>query len=218
MRLYQADIRAGLPEIADESVDWIVTDPPYLKNHANLFDSLGAVAARVLRRTGGMLCMCGHAHLIDFARRIEAAAGDRLFYYWTLAIVYGSGTGKAFIRPGGVASRGLLACWKPVLMFVRDKRRVEHRNACDFFYKNDPTKRVLHKWQQSVEVFRELLVHIIPRGATILDPFLGSGTTAVACRGRYEFIGCDIDLQCIETTQTRLKIGTLAPFLRGHAP
>ena len=43
-------------------------------------------------------------------------------------------------------------------------------------------------------------------GELILDPFLGSGTTAVAAvlEGR-RFLGCDIDPGCVETTRRRLE-------------
>jgi DNA modification methylase len=43
-------------------------------------------------------------------------------------------------------------------------------------------------------------------GELIIDPFLGSGTTAVAAvlEGR-RFLGCDIDPGCVETTRRRLE-------------
>jgi site-specific DNA-methyltransferase (adenine-specific) len=51
--------------------------------------------------------------------------------------------------------------------------------------------------------------HIISwsnEGDTILDPFMGSGTTAVACKrtGR-NFIGCDLEQKYVDIANKRLK-------------
>ena len=42
-------------------------------------------------------------------------------------------------------------------------------------------------------------------GELVCDPFLGSGTTALACvlEGR-RFVGADLDPACVETTRRRL--------------
>ena len=46
----------------------------------------------------------------------------------------------------------------------------------------------------------------MPEGATILDPFMGSGTTGVACvqTGR-NFIGIEIDRNYYEIAEKRIK-------------
>ena len=47
LKLFVADIRSGLPEIADESVDFIITDPPYPREYLPLYGDLGKLAKRV---------------------------------------------------------------------------------------------------------------------------------------------------------------------------
>ena len=46
----------------------------------------------------------------------------------------------------------------------------------------------------------------IPEGATVLDPYMGSGTTGVACMqtGR-KFIGCEIDAGYVEIARKRIE-------------
>jgi DNA modification methylase len=63
----------------------------------------------------------------------------------------------------------------------------------------------LHPWQQALEPVRHWIRQVSERGELIVDPFLGSGTTAVAAimEGR-RFLGCDIDPGCVETTRRRL--------------
>ena len=57
-----------------------------------------------------------------------------------------------------------------------------------------PEARPLHKWQQAVEPCRHWVRQVSEPGELIFDPFLGSGTTAVAAlaEGR-RFMGGDIE-------------------------
>jgi len=67
------------------------------------------------------------------------------------------------------------------------------------------SKRI-HPTQKSLEVFSSLIqIHSNP-GDMILDPFSGSGTTALACRnlGR-RFIGSEIDKEYFDKAVERLK-------------
>lgn len=60
--LYVADIKDGLPMIADGSVDLILTDIDY-RNCVTLSEHLGAVAVRVLCENGVLLCMTWQSYL-----------------------------------------------------------------------------------------------------------------------------------------------------------
>ena len=59
--------------------------------------------------------------------------------------------------------------------------------------KNVSKEKTGHPCQMPVEVM-ERIIGILPEGYTIVDPFMGSGTTGVACKklGR-NFIGCEMD-------------------------
>lgn len=56
-----------------------------------------------------------------------------------------------------------------------------------------------------LEVMKNI-VGIIPKDYTILDPFMGSGTTGVACllMGR-NFMGCEIDEEYFEIAKRRIE-------------
>ena len=57
----------------------------------------------------------------------------------------------------------------------------------------------------------------IPRGATVFDPFMGSGTTGVACvRTGRNFIGCEIDPTYFAIAQRRIAEAQLQPPLFPH--
>ena len=75
----------------------------------------------------------------------------------------------------------------------------------------------LHPTQKPVALMRWCLqVARVPRGATVFDPFMGSGTTGVACvqTGR-NFIGCEIDVGYFEIAQRRISLAQQQPMLPG---
>ena len=63
-----------------------------------------------------------------------------------------------------------------------------------------------HKTVKPLTLFKYLISLTTKPGSTILDPFIGSGTTAVACRelGR-KFIGVEINKQYIDIADQRLN-------------
>ena len=56
-----------------------------------------------------------------------------------------------------------------------------------------------------VEVVEEFLYLLTPTGAVVLDPFMGAGSTAVACKrlGRH-YIGYDINAEYCEDARQRV--------------
>src|SRR3990167_1734108 len=61
MTIAQADIKA-LP-VADNSIDMIFTDPPYITDCIPLYDWLAREAMRILKPGGFVLVMCGGLNL-----------------------------------------------------------------------------------------------------------------------------------------------------------
>lgn len=72
--------------------------------------------------------------------------------------------------------------------------------------KNVSKEKTSHPCQMPLEVMKNV-VGIIPEDYIIMDPFMGSGTTGVACDelGR-DFIGCEIDEEYFEIACKRLNL------------
>jgi len=71
--------------------------------------------------------------------------------------------------------------------------------------KNTNTEKTPHPCQMPVEVMKRI-VGVLPDSATIIDPFLGSGTTAVACQQLDRaFIGIDVDPSYVAIARNRLN-------------
>ena len=110
-KLFKADIRDGLIEIADNSVDFIITDPPYPKEYLPLYGVLSKVAARILKDGGSLVCMCGQSYLPD----VIAELTKFMTYHWCMC----------YLTPGGQSpqlfQKKVNSFWKPILWFVKGK-------------------------------------------------------------------------------------------------
>lgn len=186
-------IDTHLPDIESESVDVIITDPPYRGEYIPLYETLAKQAARILRPHGLLIVMCGQYHLPDVLRLMT----PHIQYQWT----------GAYLTPGGqsphIYPRNVNTFWKPVVWFGNGKPR-----DCigDVFKSavNDNDKR-FHNWGQSESGMRELIEKFTRPDDLILDPFLGGGTTGVVALNLHRrFIGIDIDPLSIATTEERI--------------
>jgi site-specific DNA-methyltransferase (adenine-specific) len=76
------------------------------------------------------------------------------------------------------------------------------------------TKETDHPTEKPILLFIWLLENFTKLGDTIFDPFMGSGTTGVACMqlGR-NFIGCEIDPKYFAIAEKRIKNASLQPQL-----
>lgn len=189
-------------EVADKSVDWIITDPPYGKEFLNLYGELAAFANRVLKPGGSLLVMVGQSHLPRVLDELSSCSipelQQKLAYHWTLA----------YHTPGGQAvqlwDRKVNTFWKPILWFVNGKYKGDWIGDVCSSAVNDNDKR-FHEWGQSESGMADLIERFTYPGQTICDPFCGGGTTGVvAVRMNRLFIGIDRDSDAVATTLRRL--------------
>jgi site-specific DNA-methyltransferase (adenine-specific) len=193
--LFQADIRTQLPQVIDDSIDFIITDPPYPREFLPLYGELSKLAARVLKPGGSLVVMCGQSYLPD----VIAELSREMKYHWCMA----------YITPGGQSpqlwGKRTNTFWKPVLWFTKGDYAGDYIGDVFKSPPNDNDKR-FHEWGQSLGGFKEIVERFTYPGQTILDPFLGGGTTGIASvtTGRF-FIGTDTDGDSIEIARGRIR-------------
>ena len=67
--------------------------------------------------------------------------------------------------------------------------------------------KILHEWEQSTKESMHIVKGLTLEGQTVLDPFCGAGTTAIAAlQLKRKFIGIDIDPRAIEAAKANLTI------------
>jgi site-specific DNA-methyltransferase (adenine-specific) len=192
---YNEDITDGLHNINDDSVDIIITDPPYPKEYLPLYENLAETASRVLKDGGLAIVMVGQSYLPDIIQLMS----KHLTYHWMCS----------YLTPGGQATqlwqRKVNTFWKPLLVFSKGEYNGDWFGDVCKSEVNDNDKR-FHEWGQSISGMNDIVNRFTYPQQIVLDPFMGAGTTGVSCALlNRKFVGNDISLDCIQTAKTRIE-------------
>lgn len=180
--------------IEPESVDAIITDPPYPKEYLPLWDDLAKLAKRVLKPSGLLITYSGQMYLDIVMEKLS----KELQYYWILSMIQPGSATKVF-------GRNVLVGWKPILIF--QKPPFKQINSFYDVFKSEQREKDLHEWQQSESGVLELIEKFTLEGQIILDPFAGSGTTlAMAVKNNRKAIGIEKDEKYVKIIKERLGI------------
>jgi len=94
----------------------------------------------------------------------------------------------------------------------RIQKRIAEGKTCKLYdwwninqVKNVSKEKTSHPCQMPLEVMKNI-VGVLPKGSIIVDPFMGSGTTGVACKELgYDFIGIELDDEYFEIAKDRIE-------------
>jgi DNA modification methylase len=207
-RIIRGDASHVLRQLPNNSVDLIVTDPPYGDNvsygprrvriagneNPLLALSVMGMAYRVLKRNSTAYMFCSIRHL-DFVRaffsRYTCFRARELIIWNKLTMNVGVGFRKQY-ECIIVLEKGKPAYRDPKMLNLLSVRRVR-----------DPS----HPHAKPVDLVKLLIQHSSTEGSIVLDPFAGTGTTAVAARelGRH-FVGIELDANYCRTARARLGV------------
>jgi 16S rRNA G966 N2-methylase RsmD len=180
-------------ELDAECVDLIFTDPPYSGRDLDLWSALARTARHVLRPSRLLVTYSGSYYLPEV---IDALSAE-LEWVWLGAHVHSA-------RKAVIVDRRVYVGSKPILFFARAP--YEPRGWIQDTVAPAWTPKDEHPWQQSVDAAITYVKGLTKPGEVILDPFLGTGTTALAVQslGSRSFIGCDSNGEAVATTRRRL--------------
>ncbi len=204
-------------KIADNSIDLILTDPPYQKTELHLWREMAELAACALKPGGHLVAYSGIVHLPE----VFAALCNSLEYVWTISI--SQRKGLKLIQK--TQSR---SAWRPVL--VSCKGKYQPNEGFDDMLDGSQSEKKYHDWQQPLPEARYFVEKFSKPGDLVLDPFAGSFTNAIASYelGR-RFLGCDIEEKNVRLGKHRLAeavkaeatadpvAGRVGPTKRGKA-
>ncbi len=170
MKLYNADCLEVLKTLPDNSVDAVVTDPPYPDYYKTeyqyvdgMIDFLNQFACR---------------QLVFWTAKMPFPLDYTAIHIWDKKTGCGSEYERIFERNGH----------KNFKMF---RHYLINSTVAASFTRDTFTG---HKSQKPIALMRNLIEKFTKPGDTVFDPFMGSGTTGVACvqTGRH-FIGIEKD-------------------------
>jgi hypothetical protein len=196
-RLLQGDfIQKSTKEfLADNSVDLIFTDPPYGKKWLSLYIDLAKVASRVLKAGGSLVTNVGQCIIPDV---IHYMKNEGLTYWWPVAVKLSGPFSRSY-------DRGVSIKWKPLLWFVKGKKK----NAVDYisdYIESEAPEKAFHEWEQSSLEAEHMIARLTVERQIVFDPMMGSGTTGVASlKLNRKFIGIERDKEKFEVASTRIS-------------
>lgn len=190
-----------MKELPDNSVDMVLTDPPYgmdltpqresgkfhgvkiaNDNTLSWSDSFFKELFRVTKNNTGSFIFCNHFCISEFISSAKKAGFDiKNIIIWD----------KGHFGMGGN--------WRPVhemiILLTKGRFVCKSKNLRNIIqYKKVHYSKAVHPTQKPVDLLEHLITEPDYDPEVILDPFMGSGSTGVACLNtNRKFIGIELD-------------------------
>jgi len=194
----------------DIKVDAIITDPPYgmsfqsnyrkekyseIKNDNSLswLDDFIEKTYNILKNNSHGYIFCSFHHVDKFKQAIE-----KKFKLKNILIWEKNNTSMGDLK-GDYAPK-----YEMIIYFHKGRRLLEGFRFPNIF-KFSRTGNKLHPTQKPVDLLEFLLKNSSKENETIFDPFMGSGSTGVACQNtNRKFIGIELDDKYFKVAKKRI--------------
>lgn len=215
--IYNEDCIGGMKSIPDESIDLIVTDPPYLmkyktgrrknKDHKfckeianddnpNLISNYVRECYRILKSDTACYMFCNANKVDVFKTELERAGFNiKNMIIW----VKNNHTAGDLVAQYGK---------KYEIIFYANKGRCPIRNGriTDVWeFPKVSGKDLVHQNQKPASLIKQCIEKSSDPGALVFDGFMGSGTTAIACLDtERHYIGYELDPDYFKVACSRI--------------
>lgn len=224
--IHNADAFEYIQKIPENSIDFILTDPPYnlssystgnmefdwrtdINNDIAEWDgnfdplSMKDEFLRTLKPTGNIFAFCSYNLIGRWHEIFDPIFDTFQFFVW-----HKTNPVPKIRRAGFLNSCELIVCmWNKGHTWNFTKQSEMHN-----FYEspicmgNERLKEPKHPTQKPVELLKHIIKVASNKGDTVFDPFMGVGSTGVAAleMGR-KFIGVEIEKKYFKAAERRLK-------------
>ena len=224
--LKACDFAQFLAALSPDSVDLLLTDPPY---HISKKTGFACVGPKSVERFAVSMDFGAWDHaaidldcLARHAYRALRRGGTAIVFYdlWKLTTLSDALTGAGFVQlrliewvktnpvPLNSKRNYLSNCREIAVLAVKSGKPTFNSEYDNGQYRypipNNGTR--YHPTQKPLPLFNELVRKHSRPGDLVVDPFVGSGTTAIAAlaQGR-KFAGCDADEGYVAIAKQRVK-------------
>ncbi len=215
--LYHADCLDVISEI--EAVDSVITDPPYnftgvkggglgnkeMYNGNKISDWIDFDVAKfipeIIEKTDPVNCLffCSRLGIADYCMEIKRLHLNYDVHFWhkTNAIPFTNGTFKSDIEY-------IVLVYNEGRKIVKGLPQAEYSKLYQSPLDTSPNKE--HTTQKPLPLMGKYVRILSDFGDTVLDPFMGSGSTGVAClkNGR-NFIGVELERKYFDIACRRIE-------------
>ena len=184
LKLYCGDFREVCRKhILNNSINLIFTDPPYSRQHLQLYQSLGIEAFRMLKEGGSLVMYAPNYALPEI---FDYMKNSGLKYRLQIVVIHTGSLARMFSNTVIVTYKPLLWYFKTpgpkILEFIKDS--VESK----------PPDKSLHPWAQSTVEAEYVISKLTIPNDVVLDCTMGTGTTAIAAlKLKRNFVGIELN-------------------------
>ena len=226
MTLYHDDCYKTLSQLPSNSIDLILTDPPYTVSNNSVgkikfktrkdintdmgewdkkeldFETLKKEFLRVIKTTGNIFIFASHNIFGQWWKIF-----DPIFDTTQMMVWHKTNPVPRVRKTGFLSSCELIFCaWNKGHTWNFTKQKEMHN------FIETPIcmgkERLKHPTQKPLRVLRHIINIASNKGDVVLDPFMGVGSTGVAClEMERDFIGMEIDKVYYDMARTRIKNG-----------
>lgn len=223
-KIFNEDCLIGMNRIPDESVDLIVTDPPYkitargnggnsggmfrnkIVNSGNVFEHNTLdisdwidEAYRVLKDNSHCYIMTNNKNI---GRYLSAVENSRFQYVKNLV----------WVKNNKIMGQSYMSQFEYIIFLRKGKhKKINNCGTSDVLeFENNKTKdsngKNIHDTEKPIKLMEVLIENSSDVDDVVLDMFLGAGTTAIACiNTNRNYIGFEIDKGYYDIAQKRTK-------------
>lgn len=229
-RIYNMDCIEGLKLIEDNSVDFILTDPPYNIGDNNKMTKSGDKIVSTFEAFGEWDCYDEKEYLLFMEKTIIEY--DRILKNTGSCIIFVDKFNITYFRDFGIKlgwhpvnfycliknnpvpnfrKAGFTSGFELAIIFNKNKKEkifnfLKQNEMQNYFKYNIGQKFTTHPTEKPIEAFKKLIKIYTNENNIVLDPFMGSGTTAVACKQlNRNFIGFEISKEYCDIANKRLQ-------------
>jgi len=193
-----------MKKFPENRVDLVLTDPPY---------GIGITKQKAIGG-GSIRGKVKQINTVNWDRKINYDYFSLMFKVSKNQIIWGANYYIDYLYP----TRCMLVWYKrdklPIRSFADceiawtsyNKNSMVFNCRWDGFIRDSRERKTGHPTQKALEVFKWCIKEFTQEGNLILDPFLGSGTTAIACEKlNRRWIGIELNAEYCNIARQRLK-------------
>jgi site-specific DNA-methyltransferase (adenine-specific) len=212
-KVYCMDCLEGLKKIPDNSIDLILTDPPYgirsqeeWDNKENFLKNIDLWLQECLRVSKSTVIWFCADKMLPYILKNKEELFHRL-------LIWNKPAGSQFT---GAQNNNIWYSMEPILVFSKNLELTKSKGKkAKYGYsvlqqRTIPKSKFNHPTTKAEPLMRELIMHYSDEGDFILDPFSGSGSTLVSAKQlNRDFLGFEISSEYCKIMNKRLEQQTL---------
>lgn len=201
MKLIHGDCLKEMKNIPNDSIDLILTDPPYglnkegIKNDRDIWAYGLPDYFRILKNDSWL---CLYSSIKEIGNVIKLVESLGFIYEWQHI---------TYINNGMVRGRLGFSKFMVCLIFAKGNPRIK-KQICDIKVVSNSSKQrkaIPHPTPKYVEAVEDIVKNLSREEEVVLDCFMGSGSTGIACkRLKREFIGIELDGEYFKLSEKRI--------------